>query len=446
MSAIRKRIELNYVPRPYQREAHRNRKRFSVFVWHRRAGKTVYSLTEANLEALRKQNGRFAYIAPFRNQAKSVAWDILKKLVEPLEKFVTISESELSITYPNGATIRLFGADNPDALRGLAFDGVVLDEVAQMRPELWSEVVRPALADRKGWAIFIGTPKGVNIFSELYQHAQRDPLWYSEIRRVSETGALPPEEIELMRAEFQGRESAWAQEMECDFSAGVENALLSLEDVIKAQRTTVAQADFMYAPKILGVDVARYGDDRSCIVMRQGPLCNAPKVFAGVDLMTMAGHVAQTIDLHKPDAVFIDQGGVGGGVIDRLRQLGHTIVGVDFGGKALDTRFDNRRAEMWWNLAEWVKNAGASLPNDTAFVTDLTAPTYTYANARGKMALESKDAMKARGLRSPDIGDALALTFAAPVAIRTVQDNLSQQYGNRGTTSDYDPFSSREVH
>jgi hypothetical protein len=114
--------------------------------------------------------------------------------------------------------------------------------------------------------------------------------------------------------------------------------------------------------------------------------------------------------------VFIDgSGGYGAGVIDRLRQLGHVVTEVQFGGKPDDDRFANKRTEMWWHLAEWVKNGGA-LHNDPAMKLDLCAPTYNHRNVAGKTALESKDEIKKRGLPSPDIGDALALTFAYPVS------------------------------
>ena len=102
--------------------------------------------------------------------AKAIAWSYLKHYTSPIP-YCKINEGELSIILPNRATIRIFGADNPDALRGLYFDGVVMDEVAQMKPEVWGEIIRPALADRKGWAVFIGTPKGINLFSQMYDLA-----------------------------------------------------------------------------------------------------------------------------------------------------------------------------------------------------------------------------------------------------------------------------------
>lgn len=436
-----RRIDLGFVPRAHQREAHERLKRFSVLVWHRRSGKTVFALIELILAALQTPGGLFAYVAPYRNQAKNVAWDYLKTYTAGLAEFRAVNEQDLSIELPNGARVRIFGADNPDALRGLALSGVVLDEVAQMRPEVWREIVRPAVADREGWVLFIGTPKGVNLFSEIYFAAVRDPEWYADLRRAEETGAIATAELDRMRREMPG--PAWAQEMDCDFAAAVENALLGLEAVLAAQKRTLGEAEYLYAPKVLGIDVARYGDDRSAFCPRQGLVAFRPRVMHGLDLMTLAGQSADYIDKWKPDATFVDAGGMGAGVIDRLRQLGHQVIAVDFGGRALDPRFENRRAEMWWTLAEWVKSGGC-LPDSQDLAADLTAPTYTYANAKGRLQLESKDDMRGRGLRSPDIGDGFALTFAAPVAIRTALDRARDD-ARAAAGNDYDPYAERSA-
>ena len=159
-------ITVPYKPRDVQREIHDliEKHRFSVIVAHRRLGKTVCMINHLIKAAVMDKSGtgRYGYVAPFRSQAKSIAWDYLKYFtgVIPLTVF---NESELTIDFYNGARIRIFGADNPDAMRGLYFDGVVLDEVADMKPGVWGEIIRPALSDRNGWACFIGTPKGINL-------------------------------------------------------------------------------------------------------------------------------------------------------------------------------------------------------------------------------------------------------------------------------------------
>jgi hypothetical protein len=355
-----KRVELKFKPFQHQRAAHALRLvvRFLVLVWHRRAGKTVFSIAELVLAALActRDRGRYAYIAPYLKQAKGVAWDYLKLFARDIPGTI-INEVELAVEFPNGARVRLFGADNPDALRGLYFDGVVMDEVADMRPNVWGEIVRPALADRQGWAIFIGTPKGVNLFSEVFYRALKEEGWKADVRRAVDTGVLPPAELEQMKREMTPAQ--YAQEVDCDFSASVDNVLLRLEDVMAAQKRILGETSFNFAAKTIGVDVARYGDDRTTICPRQGLCGMKPKVLRSMDTMEVAGQVAMAHDRFKPDALFVDQGSFGAGVIDRLRQLGYSVIDVDFGGKPMDPRFENKRAEMWWDMADWVK-AGAS--------------------------------------------------------------------------------------
>ena len=216
-------IVIPYKPRDLQLEIHNNLKRFNVLVCHRRFGKTVLCINELFKRAAmcRKDRPRFAYIAPLFRQAKQVAWDYLKHYSRPLPGTVA-NEAELRVDLPNGARVQLFGADNPDALRGIYLDGVVLDEYGQMRPQLWTEVIRPALTDREGYAIFIGTPKGRNAFHDLYQSALANPAWFAALYRASETRVLPGYELEAARQDMS--EDEYAQEFECSFEAAIVGA------------------------------------------------------------------------------------------------------------------------------------------------------------------------------------------------------------------------------
>jgi hypothetical protein len=411
-------VDLGYKPRPWQAEVHNNLKRFSVLVVHRRGGKTVLAIMALIGAAVRSapNRARFAYLAPQLKQAKAVAWDYLKHYASKVNG-CEINESETWVQFANGARIRIYGADNPDSLRGIYLDGCVLDEVADLKPEVWGEILRPALSDRKGWALFIGTPKGVNLFSELYYAALKDPEWFAKSYDVYQTQAIDPTELMLMKSGATGMtENQFRQEMLCDFSASVENQLITVDRVLAASGKHLREDEYEGSPIILGVDVARYGDDRSVIFRRQGLAAFKPLVFSGMDNMELASRVVQEIEHWSPDAVFIDAGR-GEGVIDRLRMLGHRVIAIDFGGKSSTPTIKNKRAEMWFNLSEWLKMGGA-LPDMAELKADLCAPTYSYANEKNIFELESKDDLKARGLRSPDIADALALTFAMPVAPR----------------------------
>jgi phage terminase large subunit len=197
-------------------------KRWSIAVCHRRAGKTVACVQKLIREALlcRRPSPRFAYVAPLYNQAKDVAWTYLKRLAIPLDGIA--NESELRIDLPSGARIRLYGADNPDRLRGLYLDGVVLDEYADMQPSVWGEIIRPMLADRQGWAAFIGTPKGHNAFFKLWEEAKTDPAWHALMLRASETGLI--DASELVDAQRTMTADQYAQEFECSFEAAIQGA------------------------------------------------------------------------------------------------------------------------------------------------------------------------------------------------------------------------------
>ncbi|HEY2890258.1 MAG TPA: hypothetical protein VGJ31_06500 [Dongiaceae bacterium] len=219
-AATKTEIVIPYSPRPHFVAFHNRVERFAIGVAHRRAGKTVACINDLIRGALtcKRRNPRFAYIAPLHKQAKAVAWDYLKHYALAVPG-TRAHESELRVDFPHGGQVRLHGADNPDALRGLYLDGVVLDEYAQMRAQVWPEVIRPALADRLGWAAFIGSPMGRNAFCELYEAAKDDPSWFVFRLKASETGLIPAEEL----VAAQGAMSAdqYAQEFETSFDAAI---------------------------------------------------------------------------------------------------------------------------------------------------------------------------------------------------------------------------------
>ena len=218
-------LAIRYQPRPQFKAFHARRERFACIVAHRRAGKTVACVHDLQRAALRckKQRPRFAYLSPFLRQSKQIAWDYLRAATMPTRFLgASVHETELRVDYPNGAQVRLFGADNPDALRGIYLDGVVLDEYADMDPRVWSEIIRPALADRQGWAVFIGTPRGRNAFFELWRRAQSEPEWFALMLKASETGLIAPAELALARRDLSAAQ--FAQEFECSFDAAVVGA------------------------------------------------------------------------------------------------------------------------------------------------------------------------------------------------------------------------------
>lgn len=223
-------VELDYAPRPLQAEIHRgmDAHRFGAVVCHRRFGKTVCGINHLQVAALecKRERPRFAFIAPTYTMAKSIAWDYLVHFSRPIPGVET-RVSELTVTYPNGGQVRLFGADNPDSLRGQYFDGVVLDEFGLQPPNIFSEVLRPALSDRQGWALFMGTPAGKNQFYDVIQQAKHDPTWYHAEFKASQTGYVAPAELESARKDMTADE--YAQEYECSFEAAIKGAIYVAE-------------------------------------------------------------------------------------------------------------------------------------------------------------------------------------------------------------------------
>jgi hypothetical protein len=216
-------IEIAYKPREQQLAIHdlMDSKRFGVVVAHRRMGKTVSAINHLIKDALlnQKEAPRYAYIAPTYGQAKRVAWDYLVKYAEPLGGTSNISELRVDFW---GRRIQLFGSDNPETLRGQYFDGVILDEIGDQNPKIWTDVCRPSLVDRQGWCLFIGTPKGHNHFKELRDRAEKEDGWGLLEFKASETGVV--DDTELKAAKNEMGEDKYRQEFECSFDAAVEGS------------------------------------------------------------------------------------------------------------------------------------------------------------------------------------------------------------------------------
>jgi phage terminase large subunit len=240
-----KTVSTGYVPRPIQALLHAKTAlfRFIILVCHRRFGKTIFVINEMIDRSLRNElkSPQYAYIAPTYGQAKRIAWEYLKSYTKNLPN-VNVNESELKVTLErphlqDKITYYLLGADNPDSLAGIYLDGVLLDEYSLMNPAVWKLIIRPALSDRKGWAIFIGTPRGQNHFYDVFKFAQDEKNgWFAALYKASETGIIDAEEIESMKSEMSDEE--FAQEMECSFTAALMGSYYGkyIEELEKSKR------------------------------------------------------------------------------------------------------------------------------------------------------------------------------------------------------------------
>lgn len=411
-----------FKPRPWQAECIAAQTKFTVLALHRRAGKTTLALAELLLYALKKP-GCYAYLCPQKNQAVRNSWMPLKEYINAMMRDfraryrssfnpVTIHESDKRVDFFNGSQIILLGADDPDNIRGIKLAGCVLDEVAQMPPETWGEVVMPALSDSKGWALFIGTPKGQNLFSELYQRGFDEkyrPEWSAHSYTVYDTGVYTDAEIEAFRRDMPPE--AFRREWLCDFSAEAQDQLISGALVDEAMSRTYDEGAFAGFKLVMGVDVGRYGPDRSVIFMRRGKVCYEPFSFHGLDLVSLGEQVVHIAREHGADIINVDGTGMGGGVVDVIRRYGYDVNDINFGQRSAEPGCANKRTELWNNAKEWLKSGGA-LPKIPELKAELTAPTYEKDDS-GMMILESKKAIRKRLGLSPDMADAFCLLFCS---------------------------------
>ena len=227
-----KRVVIDYSPRDAFRPYHESDKRYSLTIAHRRAGKTVARINKLIQKAASAniENPRFGYLAPYYIQAKDIAWAYLKQYCRPiLEIGGKVNESELSVTFGhNNAQIRLYGAENVDRLRGLYFDGIAADEAQDIAPGALTQVIMPALADRKGWLDLSGTPKGWgNLLGQTFKTAENNPEWFCQVLKASDTGLIDNDELVRLRSMMP--ENEFLQEFECSFDAAITGAYYAKE-------------------------------------------------------------------------------------------------------------------------------------------------------------------------------------------------------------------------
>ena len=339
----------------------------------------------------------------------------------------------------------------PESFAGLHNAGgrtlIIMDEASAIPDGIW-EVTEGALTDEDGeilWCAFGNPTRNTGRFRECFgRFKHRWATRQIDSRTVEGTNKTLidqwvddyGEDSDFVRVRVRGMFPR----------ASVKQFIPS--DIVAEARSRDPVSD-PGAPVILGVDVAREGDDESVIVIRRGrDAQTVPWVtLREADTMRTAAAIVEAIKMHRPDAVFIDEGGVGGGVVDRVRQLGHAVIGVKFGAKAdrsstagadaQGERFANKRAEMWGAMRAWLAGGGA-IPDDQDLADQLIGPEYGHT-LKDEIILEAKKDMKKRGLASPDRADALALTFAYPVAPRPLRKDAADHAPHQAQT-DYDPY------
>lgn len=347
---------------------------------------------------------------------------------------------------------------NMEAFAGLHNEGkrilVVFDEASAIPDQIW-ETTEGALTDSNTeiiWAVFGNPTRNTGRFKQCFPGGLYAHRWLHRTVDSREVLITNKEQIDKWKKDYGEDSDFFRVRVKGMFPRASTIQFISSEDVETAQ-TREAISTLMDVG-VLGVDVARFGDDSSVILYRKGRDARSvePAVLHKADTMAVAAKVAELYYLLKPDAVFVDGGGVGGGVVDRLRQLGIPVIEVQFGGKADrthsgdsgeddGTRYANKRSEMWGFLRSALRTGLAIPGNDNEFGKELAAeligPEYGF-NANNEIALEKKEDMKKRGLASPDRADALALTYAYPVYPQRVLKGTKQEEPRAAV--DYDPF------
>ena len=401
---------------------------------------------------LTSPNTRGVVTANTEGQLRTKTWSEVAKwhrLLRPeLKALLTYTATSLYVPGDNEKTWRMdavpWSKSNPAAFAGLHNQGnrilLIFDEASEIDDIIW-EVAEGALTDKDTeimWMAFGNPTRNSGRFRECFGRFRH--RWAT--RQVdSRSVKITNKDIISGWVADYGEDSDFVRvRVKGVFPRAGSTQFISSESVELAAKRP--PESLISDPLVMGVDVARFGDDQSVIRFRRGRDAAGikPIKFRQIDTMQLAGHCANLINTHRPDAIFIDEGGVGAGVIDRLRQLGYAAVGVNFGAKSdnppQEMRCANKRAEIWSSMKVWMELG--TIDNDMDLKSDLTGVQYGF-NPDNAILLEKKEDMKKRGLGSPDDGDALALTFAYPVAPRRVVGEARRDVGHKALT-EYDPY------
>jgi hypothetical protein len=291
---------------------------------------------------------------------------------------------------------------------------VIFDEASGIDDAIWAVTAGffTENTPNRFWLAFSNPRRNTGYFYECH-NSKRD-FWNTKIVDARTVEGTDKAVYQQIIDEYGADSSQAAVEVYGDFPSAGDDQFISSLIVDEAMRRP--RLKDLSAPIIVGVDPARFGSDSTVIAIRQGRDIIGIKRFKGDDTMTVVGHVIECIEEYKPALVVIDEGGVGGGVVDRLKEQRYKIRGVNFGNKSKNPlMYGNLRAQMWGDMRNWLKTA--SIPSDRVLKTDLISPVMK-PDSKGTIFLESKKDMKARGLASPDAADAICVTFAFPVAHR----------------------------
>lgn len=349
-------------------------------------------------------------------------WEISATRVAPAKWLTELVERDLKKgTRYWSLEGRLWSAENPDAFAGVHnYDGVMLvfDEASGIDDSIWAVAAGffTENTPNRFWCCFSNPRRNTGYFYETF-HGKR-AFWQNRQVDARDVEGTDKNVYQQIIDEY-GPDSYQAHvEVYGSFPSESDDQFIPANVVDEAMKRPKHKDDS--APFVVGVDPARFGSDSTVIAIRQGRDIVEIKKYKGDDTMTVVGHIIENIEQYKPALVCIDEGGLGAGVVDRLKEQRYKVRGVNFANKSKNPMmYGNLRAQIWGDMKQWLKDA--SIPSDRYLKSDLISPLMK-PDSKGAIFLESKKDMKARGLASPDAADAIALTFAYPVASRQYVD------------------------
>jgi phage terminase large subunit len=413
---------LGVKPEPWQAaalEAVGQHDRVSIRSGHG-VGKTTFQSWLILWFLLTRKNCKVPVAANSQDQLRDTIWPEIAKwhrqLPEALKSMIDVQAERIVVAQdPEGAFAvrRTASKDNPEALQGFHAENLLflIDEASGI-PDVVFEVGMGALSTPGAKVVMAGNPTRTSGFFYDTHHSLRDRWHTMHVNCLDVPRAQG--HIEDIKAKYGCNSNAWRVRVLGEFPTADDETVIPLELVMSAVGRNVSSLD--YYP-VWGVDVARFGDDRTALAKRQANKLLEPiRWWHSTDLMATGGRLRAEYDgTHydmRPWAILIDVIGLGAGVYDRCKELGLPVKAINV-GEAASTRENcmRLRDELWLKGREWFQEKSCSMPQDNALIAELTAPTYTFSST-GKMVVESKADMKKRGMRSPDLADAFLLTFA----------------------------------
>jgi hypothetical protein len=371
------------------------------FVLTRYPSKTVMTAPSSTqlFDALFAElRGQINNLPPFLKELLVVTTDKISLKAAPDEVFISARTSR---------------AETPEALAGVHSANVLLlvDEASAVPSQVF-EAASGSMSAHNATTILTGNPtRGSGFFYD--SHTRMRDQW--KVFHVSCVGSprVAPEFVEEMKLRYGEDSNAFRVRVLGDFPTSDDDTIISLD--LAESATTRDVSGNPLSDLIWGLDVARFGNDRSVLCRRQGNLVLDLKVWKNLDLMQLCGAVKAEYDIadRKPGSIAIDAIGMGAGVVDRLRELGLPVVGINVSESPSVGNYRNLRAELWYRARDWLAKRDCKIPKDDTLIAELTSVRYLFSST-GKVQVESKEDMKRRGLPSPDVADSFILTFSAP--------------------------------